>query len=89
MVHEAMVLEYSGRHLAMIEFRRFSTIALYLADRRVFPALENRGVRCGPMAYAIGNKRLCGQTRGRVAYCTVRDRPRSKACSIPQFLGAA
>lgn len=24
MVHEAMVLEYSGRHLAMIEFARFS-----------------------------------------------------------------
>jgi formate hydrogenlyase subunit 4 len=31
MVHEAMVLEYSGRHLAMIEFASFLKLALYLS----------------------------------------------------------
>ncbi len=34
MVHEAMVLEYSGRHLAMIDPRRFvEAAALYFRHR--------------------------------------------------------
>jgi formate hydrogenlyase subunit 4 len=31
MVHEAMVLEYSGRHLAMVEFAAFLKLLLYLS----------------------------------------------------------
>ena len=31
MVHEAMVLEYSGRHLAMIEFGAFLKLLLYIS----------------------------------------------------------
>ncbi|MCL2385205.1 MAG: NADH-quinone oxidoreductase subunit H [Alphaproteobacteria bacterium] len=31
MVHEAMILEYSGRHLAMIEFATFVKLLLYLS----------------------------------------------------------
>jgi len=31
MVHEAMVLEYSGRHLAMIEFGAFLKLLLYVS----------------------------------------------------------
>ncbi|TGQ78169.1 formate hydrogenlyase, partial [Mesorhizobium sp. M2D.F.Ca.ET.206.01.1.1] len=31
MVHEAMVLEYSGRHLAMIEFAAFLKLLLYMS----------------------------------------------------------
>lgn len=31
MVHEAMVLEYSGRHLAMVEFAAFLKLVLYLS----------------------------------------------------------
>jgi formate hydrogenlyase subunit 4 len=31
MVHEAMVLEYSGRHLAMMEFAAFLKLLLYVS----------------------------------------------------------
>jgi formate hydrogenlyase subunit 4 len=31
MVHEAMILEYSGRHLAMIEFGAFLKLLLYVS----------------------------------------------------------
>ena len=43
MVHEAMVLEYSGRHLAMIEFGAFLKLLLYISlIACVFAALEDR-----------------------------------------------
>jgi formate hydrogenlyase subunit 4 len=31
MVHEAMILEYSGRHLAMIEFAAYLKLLLYMS----------------------------------------------------------
>ena len=46
MVHEAMVLEYSGRHLAMIEFGVFLKLLLYISlIACVFPTLEDSGLR--------------------------------------------
>jgi formate hydrogenlyase subunit 4 len=54
MVHEAMVLEYSGRHLAMIEFATSLKLLLYVSlIACVFMpwGLATRGA--GPVAYAI------------------------------------
>ena len=51
MVHEAMVLEYSGRHLAMIELSRAAqAAALRLADRLHFRSLGARPRRRGACA---------------------------------------
>ena len=56
MVHEAMVLEYSGRHLALIELAAVAQApALYLADRLRLPALGHRA----------GRRRLGGLCRRR------------------------
>ena len=41
MVHEAMVLEYSGRHLAMIEAAAFLKLVLYVY--RCWRACSHRG----------------------------------------------
>ena len=60
MVHEAMILEYSGRHLAVIEAAASLKLLLYLsADRlRVCP-LGRRRRRSGPR-----------RVRGRACWCT-------------------
>ena len=53
MVHEAMVLEYSGRHLAMIELGALpQAAALHLADRLRLRALGLAPFGAGPSAYA-------------------------------------
>ena len=83
MVHEAMVLEYSGRHLAMIELAAVAqAAALHLADRLRVRALgpgAGRAPACG--AYAIGVARLSRQARRRrLPAGAVRDR-RSPRCA--------
>ena len=53
MVHEAMVLEYSGRHLAMIEAAAaLKLIVLPVADRVRLPALRHGAGHCGRAARA-------------------------------------
>ena len=66
MVHEAMVLEYSGRHLAMIELAAVAqAAALHLADRLRVRAL-GPGAGGRPLAaYAVGVRGLSRQARGR------------------------
>ena len=55
MVHEAMVLEYSGRHLAMIEFGAFLKLLLYVSlIACVFFPWRIAVFGAGPLAYAIG-----------------------------------
>jgi formate hydrogenlyase subunit 4 len=57
MVHEAMVLEYSGRHLAMIEFAASLKLLLYLSFIACVFApwgLAAAGAGPGPAAYAVG-----------------------------------
>jgi formate hydrogenlyase subunit 4/hydrogenase-4 membrane subunit HyfE len=55
MVHEAMVLEYSGRHLAMIEFGAFLKLLLYISlIACVFLPWKIALFGTGPLAYAIG-----------------------------------
>src|ERR1019366_8805510 len=55
MVHEAMVLEYSGRHLAMIEFGGFLKLLLYVSlIASVFMPWGMAGHAAGPVEYAFG-----------------------------------
>ena len=83
MVHEAMVLEYSGRHLALIELAASLKLLLYISLHRL-------RVRCpgawrrpapAPAAYAHRRRRLCRQARRRRRPARlVRDR-RSPRCA--------
>ncbi len=55
MVHEAMVLEYSGRHLAMIEFAASLKLLLYMSlIACLFMPLGLTFSGAGPAAYAVG-----------------------------------
>ncbi len=55
MVHEAMVLEYSGRHLAMIEAAAALKLVLYLSlIACLFVPFGIAGPGAGPRAFAIG-----------------------------------
>src|SRR4029077_15099221 len=55
MVHEAMCLEYSGRHLAMIEFGAFLKLLLYISlIACVFFPWKIALFGTGALAYAVG-----------------------------------
>src|SRR3974390_2916224 len=55
MVHEAMILEYSGRHLAMIEFGAFLKLLLYISlIACVFMPWGIAVFGTGAFAYAVG-----------------------------------
>jgi formate hydrogenlyase subunit 4 len=55
MVHEAMVLEYSGRHLAMIEGAAFVKLLLYASlIACVFAPFGMAAAGDGPLAYLVG-----------------------------------
>src|SRR5207248_3635493 len=55
MVHEAMVLEYSGRHLAMIELGAQLKLLLYFSlIACVFTPWGLAGPQSPPLAYVIG-----------------------------------
>jgi formate hydrogenlyase subunit 4 len=55
MIHEAMVLEYSGRHLAMIEFAASLKLLLYVSlILSLFIPWGLTGVESGLLAYALG-----------------------------------
>ena len=81
MVHEAMVLEYSGRHLAMIEFGAFLKLLLYISlIACVFLPWKIALFGDGPMAYAIGAAAYVAKLAvGRLRAGAVRDRHREDA----------
>jgi formate hydrogenlyase subunit 4 len=55
MVHEAMILEYSGRHLAMIETASFVKLLLYISVIAcVFAPWGIAVAGAGPAAYLVG-----------------------------------
>jgi len=55
MVHEAMVLEYSGRHLAVIELAAALKLLLYVSlIACVFAPWGLAAADAGPLAYAVG-----------------------------------
>ena len=66
MVHEAMVLEYSGRHLAMIELAAAVKLLLYVSlIACIFVPWGLAPAGSGPAAYAIGVGGLSRQAAGR------------------------
>jgi formate hydrogenlyase subunit 4 len=92
MVHEAMVLEYSGRHLAMIELAAALKLTLYLAMIAcVFFPIGMSGTPGRPVADAIGaaawlaKMAACGIALG-VAEMSVA---KMRVFRVPNFLGAA
>ena len=81
MVHEAMVLEYSGRHLALIELAAALKLLLYVSlIACVFVPWGLAPAGRGPRRAGDRRRRLCRQARGRrLPAGAVRDR-RSPRC---------
>ena len=81
MVHEAMVLEYSGRHLALIELSSSLKLLLYVSVIACLFApwgIESAGAAVPTLA--VGSCRLYRQTRGRrLSARVVRDLNRQDA----------
>jgi len=92
MVHEAMVLEYSGRHLAMIELAAAVKLLLYISlIAAVFAPWNLAGATSGLMAYGFGlaayavKLGACGAALAVLETATAKMR----VFRVPQFLGAA
>jgi formate hydrogenlyase subunit 4 len=92
MVHEAMVLEYSGRHLAVIELAASLKLMLYLSV--IACVFSPIGMAAGPgvpMQDAVGflvwlTKMAIGGTALAIAETTVA---KMRVFRVPNFLGAA
>jgi formate hydrogenlyase subunit 4 len=92
MVHEAMVLEYSGRHLAMIELAASLKLTLYLAMIAcVFFPIGMADGPALPAADAIGAVAwLAKMTAGGVALGIAETAvAKMRVFRVPNFLGAA
>jgi formate hydrogenlyase subunit 4 len=92
MVHEAMVLEYSGRHLAMIEFAASLQLLLYvslIACLFVPWGLANAGA--GPAAYAAGAATYLAKLAvgGFLLALFETSIAKMRVFRVPEFLGAA
>jgi formate hydrogenlyase subunit 4 len=92
MVHEAMVLEYSGRHLAMIELAAAVKLLLYvsLIASIFFPwGLAPHG--SGAAAYAVGVAAYVGKVLagGFLLVLFETSIAKMRVFRVPQFLGAA
>ena len=93
MVHEAMVLEYSGRHLALIELAvRTEAAALCVADRLPVRALGHRGPGRGPAR--AGDRRSSPMWRklalgGFLLAVFETAIAKMRVFRVPDFLGAA
>jgi formate hydrogenlyase subunit 4 len=92
MVHEAMVLEYSGRHLAMIEFAAALKLLLYASlIACVFMPWGLASLSAGPARYLAGTAAyvaklaLCGALLGLFETAIAKMR----LFRVPDFLGAA
>ena len=92
MVHEAMVLEYSGRHLAMIELASALKLLLYvslIACLFVPWGLAPRGA--GPAAHALGAAAWLGKLAAGGLLLALFETAIAKmrVFRVPEFLGAA
>jgi formate hydrogenlyase subunit 4 len=92
MVHEAMVLEYSGRHLAMIEFAASLKLLLYVSLVACLFApwgLAPRGA--GPAALALGAAAWLGKLAAGGLLLALFETAIAKmrVFRVPEFLGAA
>ena len=92
MVHEAMVLEYSGRHLAVIEMAAALKLLLYISLIACifcpWGIATNDG---GPMAYAIGAATYLGKLAagGFLLVFFETSIAKMRVFRVPEFLGAA
>jgi formate hydrogenlyase subunit 4 len=92
MVHEAMVLEYSGRHLAMIELAASLKLALHLAMIAcVFIPVGMAATPGNPIADAVGIAAwLAKMTAGGIALGIAETAvAKMRVFRVPNFLGAA
>jgi formate hydrogenlyase subunit 4 len=92
MVHEAMILEYSGRHLAMIELAASLKLLLYLSlIACLFLPWGIVPVRSGWAAYAIGGAAYAAKlTFGCFALALFETASaKMRVFRVPTFLGAA
>jgi formate hydrogenlyase subunit 4 len=92
MVHEAMVLEYSGRHLAMIELASALKLLLYAsAIACLFLPWGLASGEAGIGAYAIGViAYLCKLALGAAALGVFETSiAKMRVFRVPNFLGAA
>jgi formate hydrogenlyase subunit 4 len=92
MVHEAMVLEYSGRHLAMIEFAASLQLLLYLSlIACLFVPWGLAVAGAGPAAYAVGAAAYLAKLAigGLLLALFETSIAKMRVFRVPEFLGAA
>jgi formate hydrogenlyase subunit 4 len=92
MVHEAMILEYSGRHLALIEFAAFLKLLLYLSlIACVFAPWGLVTAGTGAGAYITGIAAYLGKLALGGALLAMFETAIAKmrVFRVPDFLGAA
>jgi formate hydrogenlyase subunit 4 len=94
MVHEAMVLEYSGRHLALIELASFLKLLLYVSLIACLFApwgLAGAGGTAGPEPVVVGVASYAGKLAAGGFLLAVFETAIAKmrVFRVPQFLGAA
>jgi len=92
MVHEAMVLEYSGRHLAMIEFASSLKLLLYVSlIACLFAPWGLARPDAGPVAFAFGAAAWLGKLAiGGILLALFETAiAKMRVFRVPEFLGAA
>jgi formate hydrogenlyase subunit 4 len=92
MVHEAMVLEYSGRHLAMLELAAAVKLLLYVSlIACIFVPWGLAPPGSGPTAYATGATLYIGKllAGGFLLVLFETSIAKMRVFRVPQFLGAA
>ncbi|HEX6999617.1 MAG TPA: NADH-quinone oxidoreductase subunit H [Gammaproteobacteria bacterium] len=92
MVHEAMVLEYSGRHLALVELAAQLKLLLYVSlIACVFLPWGLAGSDSGPLAHLLGAGTYAGKLFLGGASLAVFETvvAKMRVFRVPEFLGAA
>jgi formate hydrogenlyase subunit 4 len=92
MVHEAMVLEYSGRHLAVIELAASLKLLLYVSlIACVFAPWGLAAPGAGPLAYGVGMLTYVGKLAVGGALLALFETTIAKmrVFRLPGFIGAA
>jgi formate hydrogenlyase subunit 4 len=92
MVHEAMVLEYSGRHLALIELSASLKLVVYVSlIACLFAPWGLTGAKAGMAALAIGVTAYIGKLAAGGFLLAVFETSIAKmrVFRVPEFLGAA
>jgi formate hydrogenlyase subunit 4 len=92
MVHEAMVLEYSGRHLAVLELAAALKLLLYISlIACIFVPWGLASPGSGPAAYVIGAVSYVGKllAGGFLLVLFETSIAKMRVFRVPEFLGAA